>query len=111
MGFMIQSSQRYFWPLYYQSRKGCFCRYEISNTTTTVVTDSMGTQTPVTNFTGNFKDLALAKGIGTPAEMVTSWYLRQATSLLPTIHVGSGQNIWIIMTDSVEVPDINAWEY
>ena len=46
-----------------------------------------------------------AGGAATAASMVTQWYLKQAQSLLPTINVGSGQDVWIIMQDGVELPN------
>jgi len=36
--------------------------------------------------------------------MVTQWYLKQAQNLLPTINVGSGQEVWVIMQDQVDLP-------
>lgn len=87
--------------------KGASEAYEIAHTETNVLTSSAGSQAVTKNFTGEFRDLALAKGLGGPAEMVTQWYLEQAKSLLPTIHVGSGQDVWIIMTDRVDVPDLH----
>ena len=45
-----------------------------------------------------------AGGGAEAASMVTQWYLKQAQNLLPTINVGSGQDVWIIMQDSVDLP-------
>ena len=45
-----------------------------------------------------------AGGATNAATMVTQWYLQQAQNLLPTINVGSGQDVWIVMQDSVELP-------
>ena len=45
-----------------------------------------------------------AGGAAEAASMVTQWYLKQAQNLLPTINVGSGQDVWIIMQDSVDLP-------
>lgn len=86
--------------------KGASEAYEIANSTTTLSNGTDGTTTPITNFKGKFAELAIARGIGKPAEMVTGWYLEQAKALLPTIHVGSGQDVWIVMTDKVDVPDL-----
>ena len=86
--------------------KGASEAYEIANTRTNVLTSSTGSQTVTKDFTGEFGELAVARGLGGPAEMVTQWYLEQAKSLLPTIHVGSGQDVWIVMTDRVDVPDL-----
>ncbi|MGK5086526.1 TraB/VirB10 family protein [Bdellovibrionota bacterium FG-2] len=45
-----------------------------------------------------------AGGASEAASQVTQWYLKQAQNLLPTINVGSGQDVWIIMQDSVDLP-------
>ena len=45
-----------------------------------------------------------AGGAADAATMVSQWYLKQAQNLLPTINVGSGQDVWIIMQDSVDLP-------
>ena len=45
-----------------------------------------------------------AGGASEAATMVTQWYLKQAQNLLPTINVGSGQEIWIVMQDQVDLP-------
>lgn len=45
-----------------------------------------------------------AGGVGNAAGQVTQWYLKQAQNLLPTINVGSGRDVWIVMADKVELP-------
>ena len=45
-----------------------------------------------------------AGGASDAAGMVAQWYLKQAQSLLPTINVGSGQDVWVVMNESVELP-------
>ncbi len=45
-----------------------------------------------------------AGGAANAASLVTQWYLKQAENLLPTINVGSGQNVWVVMQDSVKLP-------
>lgn len=45
-----------------------------------------------------------AGGASEAATMVTQWYLKQAQNLLPTINIGSGQDVWVIMQDKVELP-------
>ena len=52
-------------------------------------------------------DQAKYIGAGGPAQaatLVTQWYLKQAQNLLPTINVGSGQDVWVIMQDQVDLP-------
>jgi hypothetical protein len=45
-----------------------------------------------------------AGGVSESASMVTQWYLKQAQNLLPTINVGSGQEVWVVMQDQVDLP-------
>ena len=46
-----------------------------------------------------------AGGASNAASMVTQWYLKQAQNLLPTITIGSGQDVWIVLQDSVALPN------
>lgn len=46
-----------------------------------------------------------AGGAAEAANTVASWYLHQAQNLLPTINVGSGRDVWVIMQDSVSLPE------
>ena len=46
-----------------------------------------------------------AGGASNAASLVTQWYLKQAQNLLPTINVGSGQDVWIVMQDGVKLPN------
>lgn len=55
--------------------------------------------------TGNSAEYLAAGGASSAASMVTQWYLKQAQNLLPTINVGSGQDVWIVMTDTVKLPN------
>jgi hypothetical protein len=88
--------------------KGASEAYEIANTQTDVINGALGTQSVTKNFKGKFEELAVAKGVGGASEMVTSWYLEQARALLPTMNVGSGQDLWVVVTDGVDVPDLQA---
>ena len=54
--------------------------------------------------TGNQGRYLAAGGASQAANMVTQWYLKQAQNLLPTINVGSGRDVWIIMNESVALP-------
>jgi len=44
-------------------------------------------------------------GASHAATMVAQWYLKQAQNLSPTINVGSGRDIWIVMQESVDLPN------
>ena len=58
-----------------------------------------------TVMSGDSNKYILAGGAGTAANMVAQWYLKQAQNLLPTINVGSGQDVWIVMNESVSLPN------
>ena len=60
--------------------------------------------TSKTTLTGNQGKYIAAGGAGSAAGMVAQWYLKQAQSLLPTINVGSGQDIWVVMNETVALP-------
>ncbi len=69
--------------------------------TTSQTTPLGGSQSIVT---GDQAKYIAAGGASEAASQVTQWYLKQAENLLPTINVGSGQNVWVVMQDSVDLP-------
>jgi hypothetical protein len=69
--------------------------------TTSQITPLGGSQSILT---GDQTKYIGAGGAANAAHMVTDWYLRQAQNLLPTINVGSGQEVWVIMQESVDLP-------
>ena len=54
---------------------------------------------------GNQGKYITAGGMGNAASQVTQWYLNHAQGLLPTISVGSGQDVWLIIQDTVDLPN------
>lgn len=69
--------------------------------TTQQVTPLGGSQSALTR---NGAEYMAAGGASNAASMVTQWYLKQAQNLLPTINIGSGQDVWVIMQDTVKLP-------
>lgn len=69
--------------------------------TTQQTTPLGGSQSVVTGSQAQFIG---AGGAATAAEMVAQWYLRQAQNLLPTINVGSGQDVWVVLQEQVHLP-------
>lgn len=55
--------------------------------------------------TGDQAKYMAAGGVSNAASLVTNWYLQHAQNLLPTINIGSGQDVWLIVQDSVELPN------
>ena len=69
--------------------------------TTQQITPLGGSQSVLT---GDQAKYIGAGGASEAATMVTQWYLKQAQNLLPTINVGSGQDVWVVMQDQVDLP-------
>lgn len=55
--------------------------------------------------TGDSTKYMVAGGASNAAGMVAQWYLQQAQSLSPTVSVGQGRDVWIVMKDKVSLPD------
>lgn len=70
---------------------------------TTQSTNAFGGGTSM--LTGDAAKYAVAGGASNAAGMVAQWYLQQAQSLAPTVAVGSGRDVWIVMKDKVSLPE------
>lgn len=70
---------------------------------TTQSTNAFGGGTSV--LSGDATKYAVAGGASNAAGMVAQWYLQQAQSLAPTVAVGSGRDVWIVMNDKVNLPE------
>ena len=55
--------------------------------------------------TGDAGKYAVAGGASNAAGMVAQWYLQQAQNLAPTVAIGSGRDVWIVMKDKVNLPE------
>lgn len=75
----------------------------IQQAQTTNQTNALGGSSSVV--TGSQAKYMIAGGASNAASMVTQWYLKQANNLLPTINIGSGQDVWIVMQESVQLPN------
>lgn len=72
--------------------------------TSTQSNSGVGGQTNSTNVTGSQAAYIAGGGASEAAGQVTQWYLKQAQNLLPTINIGSGQDVWVIMQETVKLP-------
>ena len=70
--------------------------------TTSTVNPLGGSQSVVT---GDQTKYMVAGGLANGASQITQWYLNHAKSLLPTIRVGAGRDIWLVVTDTVDLPN------
>ena len=75
----------------------------IQQAQTTTQTNALGGSSSI--ISGDQGKYIAAGGVGNAASQVTQWYLKHAQSLLPTINVGSGQDVWIVTQESVELPN------
>jgi len=75
----------------------------IQQAQTTTQVNPLGGSTSI--LTGDEGKYLAASGATNAASTITQWYLRQAQNLLPTINVGSGQSVWIILQESVQLPN------
>lgn len=70
---------------------------------TTQSTNALGGSSSV--LTGDTGKYVLAGGASNAAGMVAQWYLQQAQNLAPTVQIGSGRDVWIVMKDKVSLPE------
>lgn len=54
--------------------------------------------------TGDERKYLAGGAAANAASMVASWYLKQAESLLPSITVGSGKDVWVVVLENVNLP-------
>lgn len=85
--------------------KGASDGVAMSNIQETVVEGEHG-QSVARNFKGNLPQFALAKGLTDAGGLVTDWYLEQAKALLPTIGVPDGTDVWVVIGDTVDIPNM-----
>ena len=62
------------------------------------------------NITGNRAAFIGGSALVDGGAMVAQWYLEQAKELLPSIGVGSGQEVFVVMLDTIKVPTLNEEE-
>lgn len=75
----------------------------IQQAQTSTQTNALGGSSSVV--TGDQAKHMAAGGVSNAASLVTNWYLQHAQNLLPTINVGSGQDVWLIVQDTVDLPN------
>lgn len=68
----------------------------------TQTTNALGGSSSV--LTGDSTKYAVAGGASNAAGMVAQWYLQQAQNLAPTVEIGSGRDVWIVMNNKVNLP-------
>lgn len=66
--------------------------------------------TTASNITGNTAAFIGGSALVDGGAMVAQWYLEQAKDLLPSIGVGSGQDVFVVMLDSISAPALSEEE-
>ena len=80
---------------------------DAQKTTSVLGTDKAAT---AANVTGSKAAFVGGSALIDGGAMVAQWYLEQAKELLPSIGVGSGQDVFVVMLDSIKVPQIQVEE-
>ncbi len=70
---------------------------------TTQQTTALGGSQAV--MTGDERKYLAGGAAANAAGVVAQWYLKQAENLLPSITVGSGRDVWVIVLDNVNLPN------
>lgn len=79
----------------------------VAQAQTATVTGANGSTSLEIN--GDQKKFIAANGASSAASTVTQWYLKHAENLLPTINVGSGQDVWIVVQEPVELCPVHSY--
>ena len=62
------------------------------------------------NITGDKVAFVGGSALVDGASLVAQWYLEQAKELLPSIGVGSGQDVFVVMLDTIKIPQLSIQE-
>lgn len=76
----------------------------LAQQTTTVVGAERGQS--ATNVTGDHAKFIAGRSVVDGATLIAQWYLDYAKQLVPSIGIGSGQTVHVIMLESIRVPSL-----
>jgi hypothetical protein len=79
----------------------------LAQTSTEIATGGVGGVATAQNITGNKALYVAGKAVTEPAAMIADWYLNYAKQLVPSIAIGSGRDVWIVLLDTVKVPELD----
>lgn len=86
--------------------KGAGEAVALANTATQVITGPGGAVGQSTRITGSTGAYIAGKATTDAAQTIADWYLEHARKLMPSIAVGSGRDIWVILLDTIQVPPL-----
>lgn len=87
--------------------KGAGDAIALSQQQQTIAVGNTGSAATATNVTGNVPAFVAGKAVADASTVIAQWYLNYATSLVPSIAVGSGRDIWVVMLDDTNVPSLD----
>lgn len=82
----------------------------LAQQTTQVVSGGTGSAASATNVTGSQAAFVGGKSLIDASSLIANWYLEQARKLVPSIGIGSGKTVHVIILDTVRVPTLNEEE-
>jgi hypothetical protein len=86
--------------------KGAGEAVAMANSTTKIVTGPGGAIEKSTSITGSTAGFIAGRATVDSAQLIAQWYLDYARQLVPSIAVGSGRDIWIVLLDTIQVPPL-----
>lgn len=87
--------------------KGAGDALALAQQSQTIAVGNTGSAATATNITGSTAAFVGGKAIADAGTVIANWYLNYATKLTPSIAIGSGRDIWIVMLDDVQVPSLD----
>jgi conjugal transfer pilus assembly protein TraB len=72
-----------------------------------IAVGNAGAAATATNVTGSTGAFVAGRAVADASTIIAQWYLNYATSLIPSIAVGSGRDVWIVMLDNTNVPSLD----
>ncbi|HYX31595.1 MAG TPA: TraB/VirB10 family protein [Oligoflexus sp.] len=87
--------------------KGAGEAVALANTSKEVVSGGFGA-VATSEAIKNKQEFILGRAASEAGGMIAQWYLDYARQLVPSIAIGSGRDVWIVMLDSVPIPALTA---
>lgn len=75
-----------------------------AQTTTSVAAGASGAAQTATNVTGDQARFVAGRSVVDGASLIAQWYLDYAKQLIPSIGIGSGEEVHVVMLETIRVP-------
>ena len=87
--------------------KGAGDAIALAQQTQTIGVGNTGSAATATNITGSTGAFVAGRAVADASTTIANWYLNYATKLVPSIAIGSGRDVWIVMLDDTDVPSLD----